>query len=88
MNYAYIVFWEEDEKPIRITEKEYQQIMKVWPTSEHLVIHGEIIHKKSIKRIRKPEVPEPLGLPEATGTPPSKEFLERMKQEMAKKFTA
>lgn len=87
MNYGYIVFWDENEKSIRITEKEYEGIMRIWEKSEHFVIHGDVIHKKSIKRIKKPEEPEPLGLPAPEGPAPSKEFLERMKKEIAKKYS-
>lgn len=87
MTNAFIIFWDEEEKPLRLTKNEYEQIMQVWKTAEHIVIQGHVIHKKTIKRIKPPEKPEPLGLLESQGKPLSKDFLEEMKKKIAKKFT-
>lgn len=87
MQYAYITFWDEEEKPIRITKEEYEAILKVWVKAEHLIIKGNVIHKKAIKRIKPPEKPEPLMLAAPEGKAPTKEFLASMKERIMKKFS-
>lgn len=82
MTHAYIIFWDEDEKPIRITDQEYMGIMKVWGKVEHLIIKGEIIHKKAIKRIKSPQPPEPLSLPEPEPKPVSKETKNKVDEQV------
>ena len=88
MNYAYIVFWDENEPAVKLTPEEHQRIFTNWDKVEHIKLHtGRIIHKKSIKDIKPPQKPEPLRIAtKSEGKPISKEKLDELKKQFASKF--
>lgn len=86
MKYGYITFWD-NENPIKISEKEYNGIIQIWAKVDHIVVKGEIIHKKAIQRISKPQSLEPVALPDPKDKPISPEAIKKLKEEMNQKFS-
>lgn len=89
MEYAYITFWDDAEKPLKLTPEEYEKTMKVLSTQQvdFLIIKGNYIPRKSIKKIVPPPKPELVLIPERIkGKPISKERLDELKKRFAEKL--
>lgn len=84
MNYAYIIFWDEGEKPIKLTPLEYEKIYQSWEKVDSIKFKGRIMSKKMIKDVKPPQKPEPLLLPEANPKPISKEAFIKLDRDIEK----
>jgi len=89
MNYAYIVFWDENEPVVKLTPEEHKKIFVNWEKLEHIKLPtGRIINKKAVKDIKPPEKPEPLRIAQKIeGKPITKEKLDELKLKFSKLFT-
>lgn len=87
MNYGYIIFMDKEEKPLRISQKEYDAIMLAWQKATHIVVQGQPINKFDIRRVKPPQKPEPLGLPPVTTKPVSRDFLDKLKKQISERFS-
>lgn len=81
---AYITFWDEERRPLKLSVHEYQEIMKVWEVRDNFVIQGHVIHKKTIKFIDPPEKSKPLALPAPDEKPISKEKMAKVREQIEK----
>lgn len=88
MAYGYIIFWNDEEKPLRITPKEHAEILRLWRTSKDFIIRGNILQKSDIRRVKPPEKEPLIQLPSAPEKPVTKEFLEKMKAKISKRFSS
>lgn len=84
MNYAYIIFWDKEEKSLRLTEEEYKKIYQNWDKLESIKYKGRIMSKKMIKDLKPPQKPEPFLLPEGDPLPISKATFEKLDKDIAK----
>lgn len=93
MSYAYILFRDIQEKPLRITMREYEEILKVWKRKrapheapiEHIVVRGNIIHRSDIRRVKPPEKPKLDALPEGHD-PVRAETIKKVTAEIRRKY--
>ena len=90
MNFTHaIIFYDENQPPLKITYEEYQGLKAEWKTNALVEIKRleETYNRSDVRRIEKlknpglPSLPPP---PEKTITPG---FLEKFKKEMAKRFS-
>ncbi len=87
MNFGYIIFWDAEEKPVRITPEEHKKIYNGWEKNDFFKLaSGRIINKKSIKDVKPPQKPEPLKLEAPQGKTITKEKLDELKKRFASKF--
>lgn len=87
MNSAYIIFWDENEKAVRLTPDEHKKIYMNWEKAESFKLpNGMIINKKAIKIIKPPEKPKPLAITAPEGKTISPEKWKELKKKFVEKF--
>jgi hypothetical protein len=87
MSYTHaIVFYDNNKSALKIRADQYRNLKTMLKKDHFVEINGEIYNRSDIRRIEKMKV-EQLSLPGSKEKPVSQSFLEKFKEEMAKRFS-
>ncbi len=88
MNYTHaVIFYDENKPGLKIRADQYINLKALLKKEQFVEINGESYNRSDIRRVEKLKIERP-GLPEHTDPPITKNFLQKFKEEMTKKFTA